>query len=154
MLAPICHPYVLPPRTAHRPPADPSTRAGDQERRRTAERLGHALTLGYLGVADYDARLQRVYDATTVGELRALLADLPVAELRRHERHAAARVHARRSLQAHAALYAVMVVVVLTVWLSVGLAAGAWYFWPIWPILGGGVAVASHAIPVRLLARP
>jgi hypothetical protein len=27
--------------------------------------------------------------------------------------------------------------------------AGAWYFWPIWPILGGMIGVMSHAIPVR-----
>ena len=43
-----------------------------------------------------------------------------------------------------------MVVIVLTVWLAVGLTAGAWYFWPIWPILGAGIGVISHAIPVRL----
>ena len=42
------------------------------------------------------------------------------------------------------------VVIVLTVWLAVGLTAGAWYFWPIWPILGAGIGVISHAIPVRL----
>ena len=41
------------------------------------------------------------------------------------------------------------VVIVLRVWLAVGLTAGAWYFWPMWPILGGGIGVASHVIPVR-----
>jgi len=42
-----------------------------------------------------------------------------------------------------------MVVVVLTVWLAVGLTAGAWYFWPIWPILGAGIGVLGHALPIK-----
>jgi hypothetical protein len=50
------------------------------------------------------------------------------------------------------AAYVAMVVIVLTVWLAVGLTAGAWYFWPIWPILGAGIGVISHAIPVRFAA--
>jgi hypothetical protein len=49
----------------------------------------------------------------------------------------------------HLGAYLAMVVIVLTVWLAVGLTAGAWYFWPIWPILGAGIGLASHAIPVR-----
>ena len=42
-----------------------------------------------------------------------------------------------------------MVVIVLAVWLAVGLTAGAWYFWPIWPILGAGIGVLGHAVPIR-----
>jgi len=42
-----------------------------------------------------------------------------------------------------------MVVIVLTVWLAVGLTADAWYFWPIWPILGAGIGVVGHALPIR-----
>ena len=42
-----------------------------------------------------------------------------------------------------------MVVIVLTVWLAVGLTAGAWYFWPVWPILGAGIGVLGHALPYR-----
>jgi hypothetical protein len=38
---------------------------------------------------------------------------------------------------------------VLTVWLAVGLTAGGWYFWPVWPILGAGIGVLSHALPIR-----
>jgi hypothetical protein len=49
----------------------------------------------------------------------------------------------------HLGAYLAMVVIVLTVWLAVGLTVGEWYFWPIWPILGAGIGVASHAIPVR-----
>jgi hypothetical protein len=42
-----------------------------------------------------------------------------------------------------------MVVIVLTVWLVVGLTAGSWYFWPIWPILGAGIGLLGHAAPAR-----
>ncbi len=41
---------------------------------------------------------------------------------------------------------------VLTVWLAVGLTAGAWYFWPIWPILGAGIGVLAHALPMRYVS--
>jgi hypothetical protein len=43
-----------------------------------------------------------------------------------------------------------MVVTVLTVWLAVGLTVGSWYFWPVWPILGAGIGVLAHALPIRL----
>jgi hypothetical protein len=49
----------------------------------------------------------------------------------------------------HLCAYLAMVVIVLTVWLAVGLTAGSWYFWPIWPILGAGIGVVGHALPIR-----
>lgn len=42
-----------------------------------------------------------------------------------------------------------MVAIVLSVWLAVALSADAGYFWPIWPILGGGGGLISHAATVR-----
>jgi hypothetical protein len=33
---------------------------------------------------------------------------------------------------------------------AVGLTAGAWYFWPVWPILGAGIGVLGHALPNRI----
>lgn len=39
------------------------------------------------------------------------------------------------------------------IWLTVAVTAGAWYFWPIWPILGGGIGVISHALPVSRWTR-
>ncbi|MGE2733608.1 DUF1707 domain-containing protein [Mycolicibacterium vaccae] len=121
-------------------------RAGDSERDATAAILGQALVEGYLDVAEYDARLGAVYDAVTAPDLAGLTADLPVARLRRHDprRVAARRAVARRALRLHATGYLTMVVVVLTVWLAVGLSAGSWYFWPIWPILGAGIGLFAH----------
>jgi hypothetical protein len=100
---------------------------------------------------EYESRLQATFAAHTTAELRQLLADLPLAQLRRNDpQHQAARRRAARlGVRIHLGAYLAMVVMVLTVWLAVGLTAGTWYFWPIWPILGAGIGLASHAIPVR-----
>jgi Domain of unknown function (DUF1707)/2TM domain len=131
--------------------APTSTRAGDREREGTASQLGSALAQGYLDMAEYESRLQSAFDAQTTAELRQLVADLPLAQLRRNDprRREARRAAARRGVQIHLAGYLAMVVIVLTVWLAVGLTAGAWYFWPVWPILGAGVGVIGHAMPIH-----
>jgi hypothetical protein len=126
-------------------------RAGDRERERTANHLGQALAQGYLTMTEYETRLQTAFAADTVAELHHLLADLPMGRIRRNDprRQEARRRAARRSVQIHLAAYLTMVVIVLTVWLAVGLTAGAWYFWPVWPILGAGIGVLGHALPIR-----
>jgi hypothetical protein len=95
--------------------------------------------------------LQAAFGAHTTAELHQLVSDLPLAQLRRNDpsRQAARRKAARRGVQIHLAAYLAMVLIVLTVWLMVGLTAGAWYFWPIWPILGAGIGVLGHALPIK-----
>lgn len=129
----------------------PAVRAGDRDRERTATQLGQALAQGYLAMDEYETRLQAAFAAHTTAELHQLVADLPLDKLRRNDprRQEARRKAARRGVQAHLAGYLAMVLIVLTVWLVVGLTAGAWYFWPIWPILGAGIGLISHAIPVH-----
>ena len=136
-------------------PVVTSVRAGDHDRERTANQLGQALAQGYLAFEEYESRLQNTFAAHTTAELRQLVADIPLGQLRRNDpqRQAARRRAARLGVQLHLAAYLAMVVIVLTVWLAVGLTAGAWYFWPVWPILGAGIGLASHAIPVRLAIR-
>jgi len=46
------------------------------------------------------------------------------------------------------AAYLAMVAIVLTVWTAVAVTAGAWYFWPVWPILGGAIGLVSHAMAI------
>ena len=132
------------------PTAQP-VRAGDRERERTADQLGQAMAQGYLAMDEYETRRQAAFGAHTTAELRLLVADLPLAQLRRNDprRREARRAAAHRSVQIHVAGYLAMVVIVLAVWLAVGLTAGAWYFWPIWPILGAGIGVVGHALPIR-----
>jgi Flp pilus assembly protein TadB len=132
-------------------PTTPSFRAGDRERGRTADQLGQALAQGYLAMDEYEHRLKAAFTANTASDLHLLVADLPLAQLRRHDPRLreARRRAARRGVHVHLAGYLAMVVIVLTVWLVVGLTAGAWYFWPVWPILGAGIGVLGHALPIR-----
>lgn len=125
-----------------------STLAGTRDRERTADLLGQALAQGYLQIDEYDRRLQTVFQTQTADELDELLAGLPLDHIRRHDpRRRAARVAAaRRGLRAHLAAYLAMVVIVLTVWTAVALTTDATYFWPIWPILGAGIGLVSHAV--------
>jgi hypothetical protein len=58
---------------------NPNTRAGDAEREATAQRLNDAHTEGRLDAEEYHDRVDRCYSAKTVGELRALVEDLPRA---------------------------------------------------------------------------
>jgi fatty acid desaturase len=133
----------------------PAIRAGDRDREETAALLGQGLARGYLEMHEYEHRLQATFAAQTAAELRAVVADLPASSLRRSDprRRAARQAAARRSVHAHLAAYLALVVIVLTVWLAVALTVGAWYFWPIWPMLGGAVGFVGHALPVGLAIR-
>ncbi|MBU8808526.1 DUF1707 domain-containing protein [Mycolicibacterium goodii] len=132
------------------PHVNESTRAGDRERERTADDLGRALAQGYLEMPEYEERLQSVFSAQTTAELRQLVTDLPLATLRRNDprRREAQLRAARLSVRLHLAAYLAVSVLMLGIWLAVGLGGGGWYFWPVWPIMGWGIGVASHAIPI------
>jgi hypothetical protein len=127
-----------------------ATLVGDQERTRTADDLGLALTQGYLPMTDYEERLRLAFAAHTTDELSAVTADLPTARLRRADprRRAARHRAARLGMQLHLGAYLAGSALMLAIWLAVGLTAGQWYFWPVWPILGWGIGVASHVVPV------
>lgn len=130
-------------------------RAGDRDREKAAARLGQALAQGYLELDEYDQRLQAVFGAHTTAELRQLLADLPLERIRRADpRRRAARIEAaRRGVRIHLGAYLAMTVIVLTVWAAVAATTDATYFWPIWPILGAGIGLVSHALGVRPAVR-
>ncbi len=130
-------------------------RAGDRERERTATDLGQALAQGYLSMAEYEDRLGRAFAAHSAGELDALIADLPVARLRHNDprRRAAQIAAARLSVRIHIAAYLAGALLMLGIWLAVGLGGGGWYFWPVWPILGWGIGVISHAVPIMAHVR-
>jgi len=56
---------------------DLDLRAADADRERIAERLRTGHAEGRLDLAEFQERLERAYAAKTLGELRALVADLP-----------------------------------------------------------------------------
>jgi DUF1707 SHOCT-like domain/2TM domain len=132
-------------------PTNVTLRVGDRDREAAANRLGQALAQGYLDMTEYERRVEAAFAAHTAAELGDLLADLPVHRMRQDDpaRRAARDAAARMSVRLHLAGYLLMVVIVLAVWLSVALSGGSWYFWPVWPILGAGIGVLGHAIPIR-----
>jgi Domain of unknown function (DUF1707)/2TM domain len=139
--------------SVHRPhpTADPGVRVGDREREKVISRLGQAFTQGYLSIPDYEARLDQAFEAKTAGALGQALADLPVGRIARNDpqRQATRAAAARRGVRIHLGAYLAASLLMIGIWLAVAVSVGAWYFWPVWPILGMGIGVVSHAVPVR-----
>jgi hypothetical protein len=135
--------------------ADPGVRVGDREREKAIARLGQAFAQGYLSLPDYEARLDQAVAAETAGALREVLGDLPVGRIVRDDpqRRAARAAAARRGVRVHLAAYVAASLLMIGIWLAVAVTAGGWYFWPVWPILGMGIGVVSHAIPVHNFLR-
>ena len=59
------------------PRRDPNLRAADADRDATGERLRHHHAEGRLDTDEFQERIDRCYQAKTVGELERLLTDLP-----------------------------------------------------------------------------
>jgi hypothetical protein len=57
----------------------PGLRASDADREHVADLLGRAFAEGRLSTEEHSERLEAVYAAKTMGELRPLVVDLPVA---------------------------------------------------------------------------
>ena len=131
--------------------SDLDVRVGDREREKVIARLGQAFSQGYLSIPEYETRLDQAFEAQTAGTLGQVLSDLPVGRIARNDPHRrAARVAAaRRGVRIHLAAYLAASLLMIGIWLAVAVTVGAWYFWPVWPILGMGVGVVSHALPVR-----
>jgi eukaryotic-like serine/threonine-protein kinase len=57
-----------------------------------------------------------------------------------------------RSFKTHLTLYVLVNVFLIGIWA----ASGGGYFWPVWPLLGWGIALAAHAAPLlgRGIRRP
>jgi Domain of unknown function (DUF1707)/2TM domain len=131
--------------------ADLSVRVGDREREQVIARLGQAFAQGYLSIRDYETRLDQAIEAQTAGTLGEVISDLPVGRIARNDpqRRVARAAAARRGFRVHLAAYVAASLLMIGIWLAVAVTAGAWYFWPVWPILGMGIGVVSHAIPVH-----
>jgi Domain of unknown function (DUF1707)/2TM domain len=129
-------------------------RVGDREREKVLTRLGQAFTQGYLSLPEYETRLDRALEAQTAGALNQPLSDLPVRRIARSDprRRAARAAAARRGVRIHLSAYLTASLLMIAIWLALTIALGACYFWPVWPILGGGIGVVSHAAAVRSCA--
>ncbi len=121
---------------------DPTLRAGDDDRDRVATVLRDAYAEGRLPREEFEARLQGSYDAQTVGDLLALVRDLPdrtgiLAEMKPAVGPVApVPAPSVRSLGIGTWAIPVLVLVVLLVVVTRG---GALRLWPVWLVAGAAL---------------
>jgi hypothetical protein len=129
---------------------DPNIRASDVDRDRTASLLREHLAAGRLSPEEFTERLDRAFAAKTVGEIDALLKDLPGidlyrlpdAALTRYPRQPAgspSRRGARRAWRAAWGAWFTVVLICFVVW---GL-SGHGYVWPLWVAGPWGAVLAG-----------
>lgn len=132
-------------------------RVGDADRERSAGLLADAVAAGYVPLDELDARLSSVWSARTGADLAAAEAGLPEAlrrERLRREAEDRARSLARAGLRGHVASYVAVMALLVGIWLVVGLTAGSWYPWPLWPALGWGLGLVGHVRSAGGLGAP
>jgi len=112
------------------PPPEPILRASDAEREHHSELLREHAAQGRLTVDELEERLDRVYAASTRGELATVVADLPASEPPRRPRR-------RPPVRPELVPFLAVNLLLIAVWA----ATGAGYFWPIWPLLGWGLGL-------------
>lgn len=116
--------------------------ASDAERERVAALLREHAAEGRLGIDELSERVERAYGARTRSALADLTRDLPPATTpTREPQHR----EDRRELARHVASFVLVNVLLIGIWA----ASGAGYFWPVWPLLGWGVGLASHVSGAR-----
>jgi hypothetical protein len=119
-------------------------RASDAEREGVVSDLRTHATDGRLSVDELGERVEAAYGARTRRELVAVVEDLP------HPRRTRPRADARAELREHVRTYLLVMALLVSIWALTGMGA----FWPVWPALGWGLAVAMHASSVRGAPRP
>ncbi len=92
---------------------DPNLRAADADRERIAERLRKSHAEGRLDLSEFQERLERCYEAKTIGQLRELVRDLPRID-EQIERRPSGRLGRWRSLPLAPIAIVLIVVVAAT----------------------------------------
>lgn len=126
-------------------------RVGDTERHEVTEQLSDHFAAGRLDHAEFSERTEHALGARTRGELDDVLQDLPMLPISVQadppsvslpgpgDRPHSPRVQWRRSMLYTWAAFGVFFIVLWAL-------TGAGYFWPMWPILGWGIGVATSGI--------
>lgn len=142
--------------------SDTKTRASDADRDRTVTALQDHLAAGRLTIQEFDERLDQAYAAKTLGELDALMTDLPQADLERLpqaslRRTAAspppARPGSAGSVQPGQGRFSpawraawgswlAISLVLFVIWLASGASGGPWFLWV--PLVLGAVLLARQ----------
>lgn len=149
-------------------PGDPRVRASDADRERTATLLREHHAEGRLTPEEFNDRLDRVFEAKTIGDLDALLADLPGIDLYRLpaagirpappgarrpravrpagplERRGEGTVSPQRA--ATWVAWAAVSSLLFVAWLGVGLVSGgaAWFPWFLLVVVPWGMVIARR----------
>ena len=111
-------------------------RASDSERDSVVSDLRAHAAEGRLSVEELDQRIATALSAQTRADLAPLLDDLPPRPR---------PVTDRRDFQEHLRSYLMVMALLVAIWALTGMG----YFWPVWPMLGWGIGVWSHAAAVR-----
>jgi hypothetical protein len=117
-------------------PHDDALRASDEQRERAAREIREHFAAGRLSDEELDERVQAAYAARTVGEINALLADLPRLPATRAEQKAELaqrRRELQRRLLQEAGGGSGAFIICTIIWAATG-ASG--FFWPIFVALG------------------
>jgi hypothetical protein len=136
------------------PDRPPGVRASDADRERTVELLRRHHQDGRLTTEELAERSERAYSAMTFDELDAVMTDLPPPAAAPAPAPAAAgpapggaprrqeRPGARQGFYRMLWTFVLIDMFMIGVWAF----SGAGTFWPIWVILGSGVAIGFSAI--------
>jgi hypothetical protein len=113
-------------------------RVSDADRDRVIDMLRAHAGEGRLTVDELDERIDAALAARTNSDLAVLTKDLPRVKRSDPDRE-------RREFREHLRIYLSVMTLLVVIWAL----TGADYFWPVWPALGWGIGVLSHAGSVR-----
>jgi DUF1707 SHOCT-like domain len=120
--------------------SDLRTRAGDEDRGRTATALGGHYAAGRLTLEEFQQRLDRAYAAKTLGELDNLMTDLPGSDLSPlpgqrdgrpplPQRRALGPVQASGGRSAVRQFWLAVAITGVVIWMIGGATGGPWFLW-------------------------
>ncbi|CAA9526668.1 MAG: hypothetical protein AVDCRST_MAG85-3293 [uncultured Solirubrobacteraceae bacterium] len=112
-------------------------RPSDAEREEIVSQLRAHAGDGRLDVEELERRVARAYSTKTRRGLVKMVRDLPRPPRPPRDQ--------RREFGEHLRSYLAVMALLVVIWALTGMG----YFWPIWPMLGWGIGVFSHAGALR-----
>lgn len=122
-------------------------RAGDLDRNRTVRLLQYHYEAGRLTVTELESRTQQAMAAKTLGQLDALLSDLPAEEPHVETRSTdpssdVSRVDEAWPSRGRVGSWAIVMLGLIGIWAM----SGRGSFWPAWPMIGIALAMGTRGL--------